>query len=100
MKTKLQRMNAREEDERLDVGGEGRGEVVADPGCLPVVKLAPILQVVLRLVEDLDAHAFFRSNRSFTSAHSRNSASPFATRSARAASTSPCQAGEGTPSGE
>jgi len=93
-------MDAREEDERIDISGKSSYKVIANAGFLSVVEFTPALQVVLGLVEDLDSHSRLRCRRSFTSGHSRNSASPFATRAARAARTSPCQAGEGTPSGD
>ncbi len=51
MKAKLHRMNTRKEDKRIDVGGQGSGEVVAYTGFQPVVKFTSVLQVILRLVK-------------------------------------------------
>ncbi len=67
MKSKLDGMNSRKEDERINVGSQRGAKIIADTWFLSFVKPSPFSQVVLRLIEDLNFHAFFRSRRSFTS---------------------------------
>lgn len=51
MKAKYLRMNTRKKDKRIDVSGQCSNEVVTHARFLPLVKLAPVLQIAFRLGE-------------------------------------------------
>ena len=80
MKAELDGMNARKEPQRINVGSQCRGEVIANPRLTAFVKTAPLPEILLRFVEDLNPHPCGPRSLAFTSSHSRNSASPVATR--------------------
>ncbi len=67
MKTKMFWMNTGEEDERLNVSGKGCNKIVAHARFQMVIELAPVEQICLCLIENMNSHAFFRNSLSFTS---------------------------------